>query len=63
MFYDLSYGSISGNFKAWCKLKNVTYYDGLGMLIEQASDSFLIWEGKRPQITDRIKKIITDSYL
>ena len=63
VFYDLSYGSISGNFKAWCKLKNVTYYDGLGMLIEQASDSFLIWEGKRPQITDRIKKIITDNYL
>ena len=63
VFYDLSYGSISGNFKAWCNSKNVTYYDGLGMLIEQAADSFLIWEGKRPKITDRIKKIITDSYL
>ena len=27
-----------------------------------SADSFLIWEGKG-QITDRIKKIITDSYL
>jgi len=34
------------------------FYDGLGMLIEQAAESFYIWESKRPLISDELQKLI-----
>ncbi len=46
---DLNYGEIAVPFLAWaesggCKKRS----DGLGMLVEQAAESFAIWTGKRP---------------
>ena len=56
--YDLSYGAASNSFKNWANKNKLTFYDGLGMLLEQAADSFYIWELKRPVITDELKNIL-----
>lgn len=47
--YDLSYGLAASPFLAWARAAKAGYtHDGLGMLIEQAAESFAIWHGKRP---------------
>ncbi|MDB2461197.1 shikimate dehydrogenase [Gammaproteobacteria bacterium] len=53
--YDLSYGKISNSFKIWSNENNLKFYDGLGMLLEQAAESFYIWELQRPTITEELK--------
>jgi len=47
--YDMMYGPKAEAFLAWGRdagAANVA--DGLGMLVEQAAESFLIWRGIRP---------------
>jgi len=56
--YDMSYGKASHSFMDWAKDNNLKFYNGLGMLLEQAADSFFIWESKRPLITDELKNIL-----
>ncbi|MBT7543337.1 MAG: shikimate dehydrogenase [Gammaproteobacteria bacterium] len=56
--YDMSYGKASNSFMSWAKENNLQFYDGLGMLLEQAADSFYIWEGERPEITDELRKLL-----
>ena len=52
--YDLSYGVAASDFVAWTHAAKAGYaHDGLGMLIEQAAESFAIWHGKRPD-TDAV---------
>jgi shikimate dehydrogenase len=47
--YDLSYGAAAAPFIAWSRAQGVAQaLDGLGMLVEQAADSFAIWTGIRP---------------
>lgn len=47
--YDLSYGLAANAFLAWAYAAKAGYvHDGLGMLIEQAAESFAIWTGQRP---------------
>jgi shikimate dehydrogenase len=47
--YDLSYGLAASAFLAWARAARSGFaHDGLGMLIEQAAESFAIWHGKRP---------------
>ncbi|WP_109124626.1 shikimate dehydrogenase [Dyella sp. C11] len=47
--YDLSYGVAATGFLAWARTAGARYaFDGLGMLIETAADSFEVWHGKRP---------------
>ena len=53
--YDMSYGKISNSFKIWANENNLKFYDGLGMLLEQAAESFYIWELQRPVITEELK--------
>lgn len=47
--YDMSYGSKNTRFNDWAKSHGVIHaYDGLGMLVEQAAESFMLWRGLRP---------------
>jgi shikimate dehydrogenase len=46
---DLSYGEAAIAFLAWAGAAGCEYrYDGLGMLVEQAAESFAVWHGQRP---------------
>ncbi len=47
---DLSYGEAAIGFLAWARSAGCAQaIDGLGMLVEQAAESFLDWHGVRPQ--------------
>lgn len=46
---DLSYGEAAVAFLAWASAAGCeNRFDGIGMLVEQAAESFAIWHGKRP---------------
>lgn len=48
--YDMMYGPKAEPFLAWGRDAGAaTVSDGLGMLVEQAAESFLIWRGMRPE--------------
>ena len=51
---DLSYGDAAIPFLAWARAANAhDAIDGLGMLVEQAAESFFLWHGVRPD-TDAV---------
>ncbi|HRO88110.1 MAG TPA: shikimate dehydrogenase [Chiayiivirga sp.] len=48
--YDLSYGAAAEPFLAWAASIGIARAaDGLGMLVEQAAESFQRWHGVRPE--------------
>jgi len=47
--YDLSYGPAARPFVERAQARGARAVDGLGMLVEQAAESFALWRGKRPQ--------------
>lgn len=47
--YDLGYGKPDTPFTRWAKSQGaVTAAHGIGMLVEQAAESFFLWRGVRP---------------
>ncbi len=48
--YDMMYGDKPTPFLEWAMLHDAaTAADGLGMLVEQAAESYLLWRGVRPE--------------
>lgn len=45
---DLMYGAAAAPFLSWAQATGATGRDGLGMLVEQAAESFFVWRGVRP---------------
>ncbi len=46
--YDMMYGPATRGFMDWARENGAVPRDGLGMLVEQAAEAFLVWRGVRP---------------
>ena len=54
--YDMAYGDEDTAFVRWAQAQGVNHaYDGMGMLVEQAAESYLFWRGIRPKTEDVIR--------
>ena len=49
--YDMAYGPPALKFLEQARAGGMRASDGLGMLVEQAAESFQLWRGKRPETT------------
>jgi len=56
--YDMMYGEKSKPFLDWAAIHGATQVeDGLGMLVEQAAESYFIWWGVRPETRSVITEL------
>ena len=56
--YDLFYSKQPTVFVKWLKQQGIEQaYDGTGMLVGQAAESFFLWRGMRPQIEPVINQL------
>lgn len=56
--YDMMYSLQTTTFNQWALDHGaVRVYDGLGMLVEQAAESFCVWRGVRPQTAPVIRQL------
>ena len=59
--YDMMYGPGAQGFMDWAQAHGAVPRDGLGMLVEQAAEAFLIWRGVRPpsgQVLAELRKLM-----
>lgn len=58
---DMMYGPAAAPFLTWAGAHGATGRDGLGMLVEQAAESFALWRGVRPpsaQVLAELRAIV-----
>ena len=48
LVYDMAYGPSAAAFLAKARERGTRTSDGLGMLVEQAAESYRLWRGRRP---------------
>lgn len=62
--YDMMYAADPTPFMKWAKQCGATHtYDGLGMLVEQAAESFYVWRKVKPEtraVIDKIRPTLTE---
>jgi len=60
--YDMMYGAEDTAFMSWAKQHGAkATWDGLGMLVEQAAESFYLWRNVRPDtraVIDHVRSLI-----
>ncbi|MES2207330.1 MAG: shikimate dehydrogenase [Pseudomonadota bacterium] len=59
--YDLVYGQAAKVTAQWAASRQLRFADGLGMLVEQAAESFWLWRNIRPetrQVLSDLRKLI-----
>ena len=54
---DMMYGAAARPFVEWAQAHGARGRDGLGMLVEQAGESFFIWRGVRPDTAPVIAQL------
>jgi shikimate dehydrogenase len=63
--YDMMYGPGAQGFMDWAQAHGALPRDGLGMLVEQAAEAFLIWRGVRPpssQVLAELRAVIAGGH-
>jgi shikimate dehydrogenase len=56
--YDMMYASTATPFMQWAQKQGAALIlDGLGMLVEQAAESFYLWRGVKPETMPVIQKV------
>jgi len=55
--YDMMYGPAAEGFLAWARAHGASPRDGLGMLVEQAAESFALWRGVRPPAAQVLQEL------
>ncbi len=55
--YDMMYGPSAAGFMDWARRHGASPRDGLGMLVEQAAESFALWRGVRPPAAQVLREM------